>query len=360
MAKNLDEKEVKPVRGISSEAVAIFEIAKDVLAEARQGKNVFLIHMPRGATPIVDGINQIAAKMVKGKKPYEIVKIPYSRENLPKQAVAREIFSNALAKIPRNATVFYVDEVITGRVPSANAEDLQKLLKRKGSRLKVHLVVADAGRALSKTSKISFKSTNANIALHKIPGRISWSDKTTVLGYNWGLLHRFPEEILLRALGNNPGAKKAIQPLKREYLQRYEKLVRLGKEKKFREVLHSNPFYAMRQMHAIQAFKEAVEATGFGKKHKVEFSRDGVKVGAKFIPFWNLGSFVFDNHPRTEAENLSAGLQKRAAYKRLLQSDPNLLVDIRPVSPESRVNSRRLKRELSRLWQKHPIKRRRK
>ena len=129
MAKNLDEKEVKPVRGISSEAVAIFEIAKDVLAEARQGKNVFLIHMPRGATPIVDGINQIAAKMVKGKKPYEIVKIPYSRENLPKQSVAMEIFSNALAKIPRNATVFYVDEVITGRVPSANAEDLQKLLK---------------------------------------------------------------------------------------------------------------------------------------------------------------------------------------------------------------------------------------
>jgi len=359
MAKAFNEKSALPMKGIGSDSVAIFEIAKGILAEAGLGKRVFLIHMPRGATPIVNGINQVTARLFPGKRPYEIVKVPYSRENLPSQAVARETFARALEGIPRKSTVFYVDETVTGRVASANAEDLQRALRKKGCVLKVHLMAANNASSLSKAARKSLRENRADITLHKIPGRIVWSDNTTVLGYNWGLLHRFPEEIILRATGSSRSAVKATNALKREYLQRYETLSRMGKEKKFREVQFSSPFYALRNRQAMQAFREAVEATGFGMHYKVEFSDQGARVEGRFIPFWGLGSFIFDNHPRAELENLGTALEKRAAYRRLLQSDPDTLIDLRRVSPESRANSRRLRRELSLLTQ-HAQRRKRK
>ncbi|GEM_PF-3346766 len=349
MARRFREKETVSAAGASHEAVAVWDIAQEIVSSAKKNK-VFLVHMPRGATPIVDGINYATAKLVKGRRPYGIVRVPLSRENFPRPEHARKIISDALEAIPKNAVVYYVDESRVGFVTSANLEDIERVLRRKGCLLRAHFLVADAGKALNRQAMETFQKSKATVELHEIPGKISWRDNTPVLGYNWGLMHRFPEEILGRAIGRDKIAKSEIERLKKEFLKRYDEKIRLGKEKKFREVLYSSAFYARRQQMAIAAFLEAAKATGFGERHALAVSGEGVKVNGKTIPFWNLNKFLLDNHPRTEMETGSQ--RKRIAYRCLVLSDPHTLVDIRQMSPQSIVNNKRLKREIGTLFQR--------
>jgi len=347
MAKNFTEKNV--VAGtVSPEATAILDIARDVISAARR-KKVFIIHMPRGATPIVDGINYVAGRLAK-TRPYTVIKVPFSRENFPRPERAREIISGYLAEIPKNAIVYYVDESRTGTVTSANLEDIEMALRGKNCTLRAHLVVAESGKDIRKQSVELFQKAKARVVLHKVPGRISWADNTAVLGTNWGLMHRFPEEVLRRALGKGKTATSSILRLKREFLRIYSEKIRLGKDEKFREIRHSSAFYAQRQEMAIDSFREAAEITGFDKAYNVSISGKRVKVNGKTIPFWDLQRFLLDNHPGIEREKGSK--QKRFAYRNLVLSDPNILVTLSQITPHSAGNTKRVRREIGQLLQK--------
>tara|TARA_Y100000310_G_scaffold339175_1_gene431071 strand:- start:1820 stop:2890 length:1071 start_codon:yes stop_codon:yes gene_type:complete len=347
MAKRYSTKDSPSSKGVSAEAAAIWEIAREVLSTAKRQK-VVLIHMPRGATPIVEGINYVASKLAPGKRPYEVVKVPFSRENISRPEIARKTITDSLAGVPKNTTVFYVDETRSGTVTSANAQDIERTLRSRGCQVKTHLIAAGKGVHLRNNSVNIFQKIKGTVVLHKVPGRISWADNTRALGFNWGLMHRFPEEALERIIGGGKKRKTDILELKRTFLQRYNKKITLGKEKKFRTVQYSSHFYARRQEQAVEAFREAVKATGFGEKYHVNISGNRVRVNGKSLPFWNLQKFLHDNHPRTEMAEGSRS--KRFAYKRVVNPDPNILVDIRGISPESKKNSRRIQGELGTLF----------
>lgn len=127
---------------IGPPAQEIVFIAQSIKSAVTNGKNVYLLHMPRGATPIVEGIKYAWKKLYGDQRlAFKTILVPISREN-SSDSLVKQVFRERLEEIPENATVFYVDEVVSGRNASANIDDLYKILKKRKCELITHLLIS--------------------------------------------------------------------------------------------------------------------------------------------------------------------------------------------------------------------------
>ncbi|MBI2597629.1 MAG: hypothetical protein HYW50_00350, partial [Candidatus Diapherotrites archaeon] len=328
----LEAQRISP-QTIEPPAKEIVYILNSIENALKTGKPVFLLHMPRGATPIVEGLKYAWKKKYGQKRiPYTTLVLPVSRENVSDDKVV-EVFKERMKGIPAGAIVVYVDEVVSGRNAYFNIQDLYKILKKKHAGLYAHLLVSREGRLVDPeySKKLDqmrrFKSARGlQIIYHNVPEFLPWTDNSRNLGQNWGLVHKFPFDLILNACGGTRKAQEDIKMLAAEFSKEYERqLMQVSEISRFKTLrVPSRTFrsgYAVRNILVVRALKHAVAATGFQDKYQVKFRGMNIIVNGQKITFPKLQQHLTDTHPSHEIQ------RGRKDYKHFLQSDPNILID---------------------------------
>ena len=314
---------------IDPPAQEIVFITQSLQRAAETGKQVYLLHMPRGATPIVEGIRYAWKKLYGAKQTFHTVLVPISRENAS-DALVKQVFEERLREIPEGAVVFYVDEVVSGRNARANIEDLYKILKKRKCEIISHLLISrDTNLMDLKAAKGLFHlrryKHGLKVIFHPVPDFLPWTDNTKYLGQNWGLVHRLPLKLILTACGNTIDAKRDLGALAKEFSAAYASRLAYTKQGKFRKVNFPstgyNVYYGFRDSAVMGALKGALEKTGFARKYGVAINKRTLLINGHTITIPRLKTHLTDTHPSHE---ISRG---RAEYKHHLSSDPFTLID---------------------------------
>lgn len=325
-------------------ADAILDMLEDIETEVMKGKPVYVLHFPRGATPIVDSIEYARTKLRVGtRRNFSVVKVPVSRENMDAWEANAKI-REALADIPNHATVFYLDETVSGRNSEGNIKSVIGATKNKGISLRVNLLVSSDAKYLEHGQLRQFKNFQRNpavkIRLHTVPSDIPWSDFTAALGFNWGLMHKFPRKVLELGLADKLKPKE-IGALLKKWGRDFEAIYseRIGKKRgKVLQVKHDDPRYSDREKLAADCMYETAKKLGLVEEYKIRRLGDhGLSILGTTVIFHRLSRYLFDDHPSHILLGDKAPQSKRRAYREMVTPDNLTLVDIRGLSDKSAI-----------------------
>ena len=352
----------KTVEPPAQEIVRVEELLEQL---AEQKNPVYLLHFPRGATPIVRGIYYAwKKKHGKTKPPFNTILVPLSRENMAGPNASR-IIEDRIRNIENNAVLVYVDEAVTSQNSYANIVDIRKALKRlkkNNAGLFANIFLNSNGRFLDpgtwRKLRQMARYKNLKLRIHYMPEKLPWTDHTPMLGRNWGLRHRLPLDLIAGALVGTENWKIFRQPTrkrtKRFSQEEYDHLVQAqsdtvelmkafeenykflvshphfmaGNEEKpplFRSLQYGTQdykyHYGMREHAAIDALRLALYQSGFGKKYGAEIKGRQLKLQNASIAIPRLRDHLRDTHPSHEAA------RGRTEYLHHLNSDPYTLID---------------------------------
>lgn len=319
---------------ISSETIdppaeRILDIFRSLEGLASGGRPVFLLHFPRGATPIVEGLKYAWWKQHGSKRmPFRILDVPVSRENLdPKEA--NRLIKQRLELIPANSVVMYVDEAHSGVNASQNIRLMSEVLKDRSCELHSHLLVNQNGRHLSEDARRRLQHMRqfrgSQTVFHSVPELLPWMDDSRRLGQNWGLHHKFPFDLVVRACGKRFHVAADVKKFRRAFEEEYARLAKPSDSPAFQRVrFPAGKFhlqYGGRDDFVLRALKVAIEKSGFGKKYAASMvDRDLVVQGTHILIPRVIMHFA-DTHPSHEIK------RGRADYAHHLELDSNTLVD---------------------------------
>ena len=286
---------------------------------------VVLLHFPRGASPIVNGLKNAWDRLYHPQPlPFLRINMPVSRENLSDDFVDR-VIEKRLAEIAPGTHVIYVDEALSGAYALANLTVLQRILHKKKARLYGMLVVSSEGTHLDphvmrKMSQLR-RFKGVQVTEYRVPELLPWTDQTRFLGMNWGLDHIFPTKLIQNACGTGAKQAQAIDSFAKAFYRIYYAKSR-RKPPEFKRIrFPSNEFihgYEIRDKWAIEAFREAAEASGFSKLVPFSIRGHALNVNGKTIDIPLLRRHLLDNHPRFE---------RKAVYQHHLAPDAYTLID---------------------------------
>ena len=323
-------------------ADAILDMLEDIETEVMKGKPVYVLHFPRGATPIVDSIEYARTKLrAWTKRSFNVIKVPVSRENMDTWEADAKI-REALADVPNGATVFYLDETVSGRNSKGNIKSVIGATKNKGISLRANLLVSSDAKYLEYAQLKQFRNFQRNpvvkIRLHIVPFDIPWSDFTAALGFNWGLMHKFPRKVLELGLADKLTPKE-LGALLKKWEREFEAIYfeRIGKKRgKVLQVKHDDPRYSDREKIATDCMYEAARRLGYAEEYNIRRLGDhGLSVLGTNVIFHRLSRYLFDDHPSHILLGDKAPQSKRRAYQEMVTPDNLTLVDIRGLSDKS-------------------------
>ncbi len=138
---------------IDPPAREIVNMLKSIELAAERHQKIYVLHFPRGASPILAGLRHAWFKLYGHQPlPFETLTVPVSRENTHDREV-KAIMEERLSDIKAGSVVYYFDEVFSGRNATANIEDLIKVLKKRNCELRAHLLVGHRGDEMDPRAK---------------------------------------------------------------------------------------------------------------------------------------------------------------------------------------------------------------
>ncbi|MBN2127112.1 MAG: hypothetical protein JW703_01830, partial [Candidatus Diapherotrites archaeon] len=271
---------------------------------------------------LVQGIKEAYAKLGI-KRNFEVVEIPVSRENIDGN-LAKQRIREAVSGIPAGAIVYYVDEAVSGRNAYGNFRDLLSVLN--GRKIKMHLLMSSGLIHYDPRVRREFsnyvKHKRMDITLHPIESDIPWTDSARHLGFNWGLKHVFPVNVLAASVN-----KRILKKWKKEFEKKYEELIVLGKERKFRWLSLNSPFYNRRHEFAAKAFEDSALSLGIQVKRIPSQKKISFEVNGLRIDFPDLKLFSYREYAR-HVHKKGTPVVHSKRYSHTLQADPDVLLQL--------------------------------
>jgi len=353
MQNGIDEKLIEDICNY------ITKLARKIVELSRE-KPTFLLHFPRGASPIVDGIIA-AAKIIskKSKHPFKVINIPISLEEaLSKQdyEFLYKILEDRIDTIPKDSNVIYVDEAISGRNSLAITEKLYKILNRKNCKLFVALLVSKGGTLFINSARRFNRLKKYKKNLHiewKFFREIPWSDMPRLLGESWGLKHIFPKRAIEKIVKGRLTTKE-LRRWERKFYELYEGyLLQLGYRPP-KVIPPEHLYYKERANLAAKALVESARELRLNEKLGIEKHGSSVKIAERWISFPDPTIFLLSGHYVHAIRKIPK--RKGERLREYLKPDVGTLLRFLHLAKEAKKLRRTIRRTVGKILQRKRLK----